>query len=178
MTCLIRVDEKTLRGRLENCGEDVKRLIVLLDRSEISPVETAYLLYRGAARAALGETILDFEGFMRLYSKADSLAVPVLEVYIELRKRGRLPLPGPRRDTLLLIRSRRDPRPTHYILVLEEGRPVKVSALEWFVEEARRKNLEPVLAIVDRYGDVTFYTPMMLRLGREEVESLEAASST
>jgi len=169
-----------LRGRLVGCGGEEQRLIVLLDREEVAPVEVAYLLYRHAAVALLGDKRLGFEEFMRLYSKRDPLAVPMLEVYVELRRRGRLPIPGPRSDTLLLIRSRRRPTPTHYLLVLEEGRPVKVSMLEEFVEEARRKNLEPVLAIVDRYGDVTFYTPMVLRPRGEGVlvESLEASSNT
>ncbi len=182
MSCkpVVELDEATLRGRPVGCRELVaKELVLIPEDRPIHPVEAAHLLYRGTAEVRLGPRRLNFEQLISLYAKRNPLALAYYEVYLELRRRGRLPIPGPRENTLILIRSRRNPKQTHYILVLEEGRPVRVSQLAMFVEEARKRNLEPVLAIVDRYGDVTFYTPMVFHPAAKPVkeaveESLEA----
>ena len=182
MSCkpLVELDEATLRGRIVECRELLeKELILIPEDRPIHPIEAAHLLYRRTGEVRLGGRRLTFEELLSLYARRNPLALAYYEVYLELRRRGRLPIPGPRENTLILIKSRRNPKQTHYILVLEEGRPIRVSQLAMFVEEARRRSLEPVLAIVDRYGDVTFYTPMVFhpsaRQAKEAVEeSLEA----
>jgi tRNA-intron endonuclease len=184
MSCkpLVELDPRTLRGRLLECREVAEKELVLVppDRP-IHPIEALHLLYRGTGRVIAGGEELDFTRLLGAYSRLNPLALAYYEAYLELRRRGRLPIPGPRENTLILIRSRRNPRHTHYILVLEEGRPVRVSQLAGFIEEARRRGLEPVLAIVDRYGDVTFYTPMVFHPGptlRTVEEGLEATSNS
>ncbi|AEM39158.1 tRNA intron endonuclease, catalytic domain-containing protein [Pyrolobus fumarii 1A] len=180
MSCkpLVQVDPKTLTGSIKECAESLGRVVVLVPEGRrLHPVEVAYILYRDAAVVKIGEKSVTFREFMTLYSRINPMALPFFEVYYELRRRGKLPIPGPRENTLVLIRSRRNPKQTHYILVVEEGRPVPIKLLQSFVEEARHRGLEPVLAIVDRYGDVTFYTPMVFHPAerpRELEESLEA----
>ena len=182
MSCkpVVVLDEDTLRGKPVDCIEVLKKELVLIPEDRpIHPIEAAHLLYRGAGEVRLGTRRVSFEELLALYAIRNPLALAYYEVYLELRRRGRLPVPGPRDNTLILVKSRRSPKQTHYILVLEEGRPVRVAQLALFVEEARKKNLEPVLAIVDRYGDVTFYTPMVFHPAESRVkgaveESLEA----
>jgi tRNA-intron endonuclease len=47
--------------------------------------------------------------------------------------------------------------------VLEESRKIPVEELTSFVEEAMHNGWEPVVAIVDRYGDITYYRMRPLR---------------
>jgi len=184
MSCkpLVRLDPTTLRGEVVECMEVAERELVLVPPGRpIHPVEALHLLYRGTGEVLLGDRRVSFVELLEAYSGRNPLALAYYEVYLELRRRGRLPIPGPRENTLILIRSRRNPKQTHYVLVVEEGREVLVSQLAAFVEEARRRGLEPLLAIVDRYGDVTFYTPMVFHLfpsPREMGEALEAARNT
>ncbi len=183
MSCKARIIvDSELWGRVEECMEAIERDIVLYPEGRrLHPVEVAYTLYRGSSTVIKENGVeYEFRSFILEYSSRNPLALPLFEVYLELRRRGRLPVPGPRENTLILIRSRRNPKPTHYILVVEEGRPIPLTILDTFVEEARRRNLEPVLAIVDRYGDVTFYTTIVLHPGsarRLMAESLEGQSN-
>jgi len=134
-------------------------------------LEALYLLYTGKAEI-LDEkgNKLSFKDLITMLSKETPYAWVLFEVYYDLRRRGKLPTPGPRPHSLLLRRSKRDPRYTHYILVLEESRRVPAEQLLSFIEEAAKNGWEPVLAIVDRYGDITYYTAKRLRprpIGRE-----------
>ncbi len=184
MSCkpLVRLDPSTLRGEVVECREVAERELVLIPPGRpVHPVEALHLLYRGTGEVTVGDERVGFTELLEMYAERNPLALAYYEVYLELRRRGRLPIPGPRENTLILIRSRRNPRQTHYVLVLEEGRLVRVSQLALFVEEARRRGLEPLLAIVDRYGDVTFYTPMVFHpfpSPRETGEALEATHNT
>ncbi|ABM80803.1 hypothetical protein [Hyperthermus butylicus] len=127
--------------------------------SEVEPVEALYLLYTEAARLYDEQgRMLNFEQLMRMLTILNPYAWVEFEVYLDLRRRGRIPVPGPRSHTFLLRRSKRDTKYTHYILVLEENRPVSLSLINSFVEEALKNNWEPILAIVDRYGDITYYS--------------------
>ncbi len=179
MSCKARiVVDDELWGRVEECREAIERDVVLYPEDRrLHPVEVAYTLYRDSSIVVSDSgSVYDFRSFILEYSSRNPLALPLFEVYLELRRRGRLPVPGPRENTLILLRSRRNPKPTHYILVVEEGRPIPITTLDTFVEEARRRSLEPVLAIVDRYGDVTFYTTIVLHPSsarRLMAESLE-----
>ncbi len=91
-----------------------------------------------------------------------------VEVYKDLRRRGRIVVPGPRPGTLLVKLRRRSPRYDYYVLILEERVPVKLSTIMSFVEEAMKNGWTPVLAIVDDYGDVTYYTPSPFAPRRRE----------
>jgi len=134
-------------------------------------LEALYLLYTGKAEIVDSDgNKLSFKDLITVLSRDNPYAWVLFEVYYDLRRRGKLPTPGPRPHSLLLRRSKRDPRYTHYILVLEESRRIPAEQLLSFIEEAAKNGWEPVLAIVDRYGDITYYTAKRLRprpIGRE-----------
>ena len=158
----IVVDDKLYGRVVEGHAIVEKEVVVYPEERPLHPVEVAYLLLRDCAKVFNSQGHeYTFQEFIVKYSSINPHALAYLEVYHDLRSRGRLPIPGPRENSLLLLRSRRKPDTTHYILVLEESTPVTVTELTSFVEEARHNNLIPVLAIVDRYGDITYYTPMI-----------------
>ncbi len=121
-------------------------------------VEALYLAYMGAARLIAGDgRELGFEDAMLLYSSVNPYAWVEFEVFHDLRRRGRLVVMGPRSHTLLMKKSRKSSGYSTYILVMEESRSIPVTALANFVEEAMKNGWEPLLAIVDRYGDIIYY---------------------
>ena len=104
---------------------------------------------------------LSVEELASIANRVNPSAWLVVEVYSDLRRRGRIAVPGPRENTLLVKLSRRQRDYSYYVLVLEERRPVSLRLILSFIEEARKNGWEPLLAIVDAYGDVTYYTPSL-----------------
>lgn len=142
--------------------------------SRITFIEAAYLVYIGAARIiSINGEELSFRDLMRRALSKNPYAWVEFEVYYDLRKRGKLPVPGPRQHSLLLRRSKKDPRYTHYILILEESRRIEIETLLSFVEEALHNQWEPLVAIVDRYGDITYYSVRSI-YPRRKATSLDA----
>ncbi|MGC9072427.1 MAG: tRNA-intron endonuclease family protein [Acidilobus sp.] len=87
----------------------------------------------------IGSLGLDFELFL---------------VYYDLRRRGRRVALG-RRPRTLLVEER--PSRIAEVLVLSEGRPVKPSEIAEWSRLAVSDSHEPVLAIVDESGIITYY---------------------
>ena len=160
------LDSRTLELRISKGMNEALKHLPYTSIDKLHPLEALYLLYTGVATVAdsTGRRY-SFEDLVKAYSRVNPYAWVEFEVYLDLRKRGRLPVPGPRPHSLLLRRRKREPRYTHYILVLEENRPVKLATLYSFVEEAAKNSWEPLLAIVDRYGDITYYTALVFRPG-------------
>ncbi len=144
----------------------------------IHVIEALYLLYTGhAVLEGSSSPEHGFRSLVEAYSSLNPYAWVLFEVYYDLRKRGRLPAPGPRPHSLLVRRSKKDPRYTKYVLVLEESRRLDVSSLVSFAEEALRNRWEPIVAIVDRYGDITYYSITLFRpRSLAAAEAREAAS--
>jgi len=163
---ILLVNHKTLELQILRGVNEALKQLPYTSIEKLHPLEALYLLYMGTAVLvdSTGRQY-SFEDLIKAYSRLNPYAWVEFEVYLDLRKRGRLPVPGPRPHSLLLRRKKREPRYTHYILVLEENRPVKLATLYSFVEEAAKNNWEPLLAIVDRYGDVTYYTALVFRPG-------------
>lgn len=134
------------------------------ENSEIHVIEALYILYTGQGRAVSEDGAeIGFKEVMEAYTSINPLAWVEFEVYYDLKKRGRMPVPGPRPHTLLLRGGKKSPKYTRYILVLEESRSITPDYLSGFVEEALHNDWEPVVAIVDRYGDITYYSITLFR---------------
>ncbi len=133
------------------------------DDKQMPLLEALYLAYRGKAELVIDNTPVTLEDVVRLATECDPDIWVKLEVYIDLRKRGRILSPGPRPNTLLMKRKKSEPYYKIYILILEENKPIPVSLIEAFIEEARKNSWEPLIAIVDRYGDITYYTPTLFK---------------
>ena len=119
------------------------------DKKYLDVLEAAY-------QASTGSIIIDGgtgweKALETLYRYSEDLALFI--VYHDLRQRGRRVLRGARKGTLIVRTGGRDLE----VLVLEEGTTVK---LEWLAEWSRIASgdgFNPIVAIVDRNGDVTYY---------------------
>jgi tRNA-intron endonuclease len=163
---VLRVEKNKLPRVNVVAGLDrVQRVLGYMPASgEIHVIEALYILYTGHGRAVDEEDKnMGFKEVMEAYSSLNPYAWVEFEVYYDLRRRGRIAMPGPRQHTFLLRKSKKDPRYTKYVLVLEESRRVTLDQLNKFVEEALHNNWEPVIAIVDRYGDITYYSITLFR---------------
>lgn len=107
---------------------------------------------------------LGFAELVTIFSRINPQTWIIYEVYLDLRKRGRIVAPGPRPDTLLVKESKKSRKYKYYVIVMETKRSVPLQALLSFLEEAIKNKWEPLAAIVDSYGDITYYSMAALKL--------------
>jgi tRNA splicing endonuclease len=80
--------------------------------------------------------------------------------FLDLRNRGRVAQPGYGENVLVFeMKGQR-----YAVYVVEENSPLNTKELLSWIDSALLKNLEPVLALVDANGDVTYYTVRKYRL--------------
>ena len=119
---------------------------------ELHPVEAAYPVYtdRLKRRDELGQEL----GLEELFKRIDSDMLWILFiVYSDLRRKGKRVRPGP--DPRVLYIERGDN--VVEMLVLEENSVVSPEEILQFIKRALSKGFEPMIAIVDMYGDITYY---------------------
>ncbi len=117
-------------------------------------VELAYVIYSGVGRV-LDESgkELSLEDIFAKYSKSKYDWVK-FSVFVDLRNRGRVARIGYLENVLLVEFGSRK----FAVYVAEENSPIKSGDILVWVEKALMKGYEPVLALVDAHGDVTYYT--------------------
>lgn len=124
------------------------------DGLHLSPLETAYLAYKGRLTVTMNGREMGFRDIMAYYSRRDEMMWVMFTVYYDLRKRGRKPVQGPSRNSLVF----KDPRGGLVeVYVLEENRMIRLTDVLEMLEASVKNGRIPVLAIVDRHGDVTYY---------------------
>jgi len=129
----------------------VERACRELDPSSPDPLEVAYRVVRGVV-----EVEGSGSGWSPALSLLESVGVPVdlFLVFYDLRRRGRRVRRGVRPGTLIAeYGSRR-----FEILVLSLGSRRRVGSLLDWSRLAAADDREPVIAVVDGYGSVTYYT--------------------
>jgi len=115
----------------------------------LDALEAAHLL-------ALGRIAIDnktgWEEALRVLSEL-GINISTFLVYHDLRKRGRRVKLGSRSGTLVVdMGSRR-----FEVLVLEEGKLMTLEELAEWSRSSIASGYEPVVAIVDMYGVITYY---------------------
>lgn len=130
---------------------DILRQRNYLNGDLIEPLEAMLQAVRGKLEVENIGT-----GWQAFLAIAASLNVELKLAIVYLDLRGRYPevRKGPRPDTLL-ARGKRG-RPLE-VLVLEEGEEVTVSQLGSWSIAASSDDHDPVVAVVDRNGQVTYY---------------------
>ena len=157
-TTLYPLDDETAEQAARQLGYAKETL----SRTGITLTEALYLIYKGYKIEVNGEE-KSFKELLAESARTNPYAWVELEVYIDLRRRGRIIHRGPRPHTFLVKRRKNAPAYDYYVLVLEENRLIPLRQLTEFVEEARKNDWTPLLAIVDRYGDIVYYTPIIFR---------------
>jgi tRNA-intron endonuclease len=120
----------------------------------LSPVETLYLAYRGRLLVEKDGEVVPFDRLVALFSEEDEMIWVRFAVYHDLRLRGRRVSRGPSPHSLVYTGPGGE---RVEVYVLEESRMTSLSEIMEYIDESVRNDRVPVLAIVDRHGDVTYY---------------------
>ena len=132
-------------------------------------VEVAYLLYTQRAELICENGMkLNFEEFFSKFG-GDRKSWILFAVYYDLRKRGRKVRPGITESDLIIENKSTSMR----IFVTEENTQLQLKTVMEWIEDSLRKGYKPYIAVVDMYGDVTYYEVSKISLPRisSKVES-------
>ena len=121
--------------------------------SEIDLIKAAYLLYHNKAIAIdeNGKNISLRDLFMRYGDKEEWWIL--FSVFTDLAKRGFKVEKGYSSRDLIALKGDKKYR----IFVTEEGMKIKLSYLYTWIEGTQVKDLDVLIAVVDMYGDITYY---------------------
>jgi tRNA-intron endonuclease len=101
------------------------------------------------------EKILSWFDAARILSKFKHNFWIMFSVYYDLRERGRNLSYGPYENSFTLYMK---DKPLYHVFVTEETFSFPVSQIVEWLESSMKMGREPILAIVDKHGDVSYYT--------------------
>jgi len=127
--------------------------------------ELAYVIFKNLAYVRDSEGMLNLKKLFIKYSKSkyDWIKFTVLT---DLRNRGRKTRSGFSQNTLIYEWSSEK----MMVFVTEENSPVTANELVEWVKTSLSKGYQPIIAVVDAHGDVTYYTMHTLRI--EDIEEV------
>lgn len=134
------------------------------DKLILSLEEVAYLILRKEVVVqSNNHSISSFSELMKEYENCfGSMFWPRLIIYNDLRSRGRkIKI----LDERLYLVKHKDSS-LKLVLVLEEKSLIGIKDLLYYIEQARKNNLDLALAIVSLQGDITYYTVSLIDLMR------------
>ncbi len=142
------VIEKVCEGETDN---------ILREGRHLTIVEALWLMYSRNRKIVYNNRVLDVEDLLKI-AKNDFVWI-TFTVYNDLRNRGKkVDVVG---DNLLLMHiGNRDID----VYILEENNLVLLSRLIELIELSHRRGRDVIFALVDKHGDVTYYStsPMTL----------------
>lgn len=128
---------------------------LLSNGKKISYLEALYLLNKGKATFLTeGGDKLSFKEAVLLLEKRGVLDWDKFSVYVDLRERGRISTEGPFKEALEIVTDNLN---SDLIFIVQDARPVGASRLVEWSEFSKRNNRNMHLAVIDKYGDVTYY---------------------
>ncbi len=89
-----------------------------------------------------------------------------LTVYVDLKQKGRVVYNGYDDSTLIIKNRKNDGKNKALVLIINESEKVAPSKLLDAVSRSKSLNLEVFLALVDKYGDITYYNISEAKLTR------------
>ena len=122
--------------------------------------ETLYLLYTKRLILKKNKKQIDFDFFMGLCQKTDFATLTKFLIYRDLRNRGYVVKDGFGFDSDFRVYER-----GHYgekgakflIFGLNEGQQEKMGNLQKKIEEITQMGKEPIIAVIERRGEVIYY---------------------
>ncbi len=127
---------------------------MLLDVSE-----AAYLIFNGLAKLVDGDGEVSLDKLFTKYSGGRNDWIKFV-VLLDLRERGRRARAGFGDNDLIYEKGQQRIQ----VFVIEENSPlISGRIIEW-TRKSIMKGFEPVIAVVDAHGDVTYYSTRILNL--------------
>jgi len=150
------ISEKDMQHNLElrGFGEVIKKKFFL------KPFESLYLLHIGKLRLFKGKQLVDFDHLMDECVKRDNEAFTKFLIYRDLRTRGYIAKDGFGfgSDFRVYERGQFGEKGAKYVVFgLAEGHRQKVGLLQKQIEQITTMGKEPVLAVIERRGEVIYY---------------------
>ncbi len=166
----------TEKGKAIIRGEQARKLynegfgILKGDVLELEDVEIAYLAYRGVVKPVFKGEEVTLEKLFQILERNNPELPLMFTVYQDLRMRGRVVKPGYRRNVLLLYTKGAKSIADKVVYVVgEETTEFTIEELLKWITEALKLNKEPIVAIVDKHGDVTYYEVKKVELEKKEM---------
>ncbi|MCD6114475.1 MAG: hypothetical protein J7J78_04170 [Thermoprotei archaeon] len=166
--------ELTENGKAIVRGEHARKLysegfgILKGDVLELEDVEVAYLAYRGTVKPDFKGEEVSLEKLFQILERNNPELPLMFTVYQDLRMRGRVVKPGYRRNVLLLYtKGAKSVADKAVYVVGEETAEFTIEELIKWITEALKLNKEPIVAIVDKHGDVTYYEVKKVELEKK-----------
>jgi len=150
------VDDKAMQHNLElkGFGEIIKKKFFL------KPFESLYLLYTDKLDLFKGKQRVNFDHLLDECMKYNQDVFTKFLIYRDLRTRGYIAKDGFGfgSDFRVYERGQFGEKGTKYVVFgLTEGRRQKIGILQKQIEQITTMGKEPVLAVIERRGEVIYY---------------------
>lgn len=122
--------------------------------------ETLYLLYVNRLVLKKNKKQIDFNSFMGIYQKIDSEILTKFLIFRDLRNRGYVVKDGFGfgSDFRVYERGHYGEKGAKFLIFgLNEGQQEKMGNLQKKVEEITQMGKEPIIAVIERRGEVIYY---------------------
>lgn len=122
--------------------------------------ETLYLLYAKRLVLKKGKKQIDFDSFMGVCQKTNSEILTQFLIYRDLRNRGYVVKDGFGfgSDFLVYERGHFGEKGAKFLIFgLNEGQQEKMGNLQKKIEEITQMGKEPIIAVIERRGEVIYY---------------------
>ena len=122
--------------------------------------EALYLLHLGQLTLSRGKRALTFDSFLNACRKSDPDILTRFLIYRDLRSRGYVAKDGFGfgADFRVYERGQFGQKGSRLLIFgLVEGQPDKTGRLQKKIREMSRMGKEPIMAVVDRHGEIVYY---------------------
>ncbi len=144
------------------------------DMLELEDVEVAYLAYKGIIKPLYRGEEVSLDKLFHILEKSNPNLPLMFTVYQDLRMRGRIVKPGHRKNVLLLYTKGAGSVADKAVYVVgEETEEFTIGEMLTWISEALKLGKEPIVAIVDKHGDVTYYEVKKVELEKKWVNKVE-----
>lgn len=167
------ITNKEMQNTLEQKGYGETRQAKFF----LKPFESMYFLFYKKLQLAKGKKNLTFDEMVQICTKFDENALTKFLIYRDLRVRGYAVKDGFGfgSDFRVYERGQFGEKGAKYLVFgLSEGKQEKVGTLQKNIEEITKMGKEPILAVIERRGEVIYYKISLVRF----VENTKNIDST
>ncbi|MGQ0772556.1 MAG: tRNA-intron lyase [Nitrososphaerota archaeon] len=167
------VTNKEMQNTLEQKGYGETRQAKFF----LKPFESLYFLFYKKLQLAKGKKNLTFDEMVQICTKFDEDALTKFLIYRDLRVRGYAVKDGFGfgSDFRVYERGQFGEKGAKYLVFgLSEGKQEKVGTLQKNIEEITKMGKEPILAVIERRGEIIYYKISLVRFV-ENTKNIDSA---
>jgi len=136
---------------LEKASIDIKNRFGLSETGYVDPIIALYLAYSSNAKIIDSENReLDLDAIIRICEE-NNRALETFFVFLDLVKRGKKVRPGIQGNEIVIEDEK------IRIYAIDESSRISVKDLYTLVDRSIKQGYRVIIALVDLYGDVTYY---------------------